>query len=209
MRGRALLEPAEHRPLGFRVLLVFTCPAVSPATGSYQARSEWDAGIPPATFQNFTPTESFSADLAKLPLMVRARPGSLRALFLWQFLQAACSCLYLCYHRLQLHCLKLTDSQWYLCLCASVYLDSFVFDEARTHAHINTPRCTGVIMLHTSPAVRTHTDTHNAHSLLVVVVLDILSISLCPKAGFVWCCSQLALAGALCRTHRHFVLRPM
>ena len=135
MRGRALLEPAEHRPLGFQVLPVFTCPAVSPATGSYQARSEWDTGIPPATFQNFTPTESFSADLAKLPLMVRARPGSLRALFLWHFLQAACSCLYLCYHRLQLHCLKLTDSQWYLCLCASVYLDSFVFDEARTHAH--------------------------------------------------------------------------
>lgn len=159
MRGRALYEWAERRPLGIGVLAMFMRPGN--LTGLCWAHSQRDMAPPVFNWQLF-PASHFFWGGGFAGSESESRFSEPR--FLWPFSQAACSWLYLRYHRLQLHCLKLTDSQWYLCLCASVYLDSFVFDEAQrhTHARINTPRHTGLIVPHTYAAVQAcaHTRTH-------------------------------------------------
>lgn len=118
----------QHRPLGYKVPFL-TCAA----------------GI-------------LTNNLSHLQAQVTVNGRNWRVLSLcFCFFQAAHSCLYLCYHRLQLHCLKLSDSQWFLCLCMSVYLDFFVF--LKRHTSILWCNCTTHIPNTHAPL---HTHIHYA-----------------------------------------------
>ncbi len=179
MRGRALLDQAEHRPLGFEVLAVFTCPAVSQAAdyslaqmGCRRSRNSTSNFSQPFELHSVF---SFSADLAKLPLMVRTRPGSLNApscgiffsLFFFRLPAAACIYVIIDYSYIVWSWLTASDIYAYARVC--IWIPLFLTRHTHTHTHINTPRCTGVIMLHTYPAAQTHThsQTHTPCQLLL------------------------------------------
>lgn len=131
-------------------------------------------------------------------LTVRGRPGSVRALLRLP----AAACIYVIIDYSFIVWSWLTAGDIYASARACVWILLFsprlhTYEQHRCvtvpHTHTHTPSC-----------ANTHTCRR---SLSVAVVLDILSISLRPRARRVWCGSRLTLAGALWRSHRHFVLK--
>ena len=186
MRGRALLEPAEHRPLGFRVLPVFTMSGG--LTGHrlfYQAPSEWGGGIPPATFHKLRPRWGF----------FRRRPGEVafNGQSETRFTQSAFSCgsffrlpaaariyVIIDYSCIVWSWLTASDIYAYARVCIWIPLFLTRHAHARTHKHTKMHRCNHAARI--PSCADPHRRTRRTLSLLVVVVLDILSISLCPKS---------------------------